>query len=314
MGSRSEVRGDVGSLTLTPRKRAASTDDEEIRLGRTPMSASKRRTLNTFMTPLKKRDGNSGGKTPSSVSRLQFETPQFLKRHTALPVVEEIGAGMNSMGVSSLRLPRKPMGRGLSEIVASLRKVEENTHDDDMDALREAESEQVGAPIPPRPKSAPEDILVADSQQMLGGFDDEGLYDSPVEDKTRDGNSLRTFKKKGQKRTTRKSNAKPVWTKRPTNTTEQADSDSELVPKTQQASGLELAADNGFGSGSEFGGEELEAKTSKEKKKVEKKEGPVKKAAKKVNELAHANFKRLKLRNYGAKGGPKQGSRFRRRR
>ena len=36
--------------------------------------------------------------------------------------------------------------------------------------------------------------------------------------------------------------------------------------------------------------------------------------AKKVNELAHANFKRLKLKNHGAKGGPGFGSRFRRRR
>ena len=50
------------------------------------------------------------------------------------------------------------------------------------------------------------------------------------------------------------------------------------------------------------------------KEKKEKKEGKIKKAARKVNELAHANFKRLKLRNNGAKGGPSFSSRFRRRR
>ena len=40
----------------------------------------------------------------------------------------------------------------------------------------------------------------------------------------------------------------------------------------------------------------------------------MKKAARKVNELAHANFQKLKLKNNGAKGGPGYNSRFRRRR
>jgi hypothetical protein len=36
------------------------------------------------------------------------------------------------------------------------------------------------------------------------------------------------------------------------------------------------------------------------------------KAARKVKAMAHQNFKRLKLRNSGAKGGPAHNSRFRR--
>jgi len=39
-------------------------------------------------------------------------------------------------------------------------------------------------------------------------------------------------------------------------------------------------------------------------------DGRIKTAARKVNALAHANFKRLKLRNSGAKGGPAHNSRF----
>ncbi|AEO59994.1 hypothetical protein MYCTH_2308759 [Thermothelomyces thermophilus ATCC 42464] len=43
-------------------------------------------------------------------------------------------------------------------------------------------------------------------------------------------------------------------------------------------------------------------------------EGVVRRAVRKVKATAHANFKRLKLRNSGAKGGPAHNSRFRRRR
>lgn len=43
-------------------------------------------------------------------------------------------------------------------------------------------------------------------------------------------------------------------------------------------------------------------------------EGVVKRAVRKVKATAHANFKRLKLRNTGSKGGPGHNSRFRRRR
>ncbi len=43
------------------------------------------------------------------------------------------------------------------------------------------------------------------------------------------------------------------------------------------------------------------------------KESGIKKAVRKVKAVAHANFRRLKLRNHGAKGGPGYNSRFRRR-
>lgn len=325
MGVRSEVRGDVGGdLTATPRKRAASSETATPRLGRTPMSSSKRQMLDTFMTPLKKKDSNAGGKTPSSVSKLHFETPQFLKRHT-LPTVDEDGANLFDKP-APLRLPRKPLGRGLSEIVASLRKDEEDRLDDDLEALREAEGE-TGAPPPQTRKPAPDDILIKDSQSqpgrpLLGGFDDEALYDSPVEDGVdRDGKPMPIFKKKGQKRTTRKVNIKPTRKARPTVVQQPNgynDDEDDVVPETQIVG---VPSEEVLDPDSDFedvlAAEPLSkepGKTSKAKKTADAKEGAAKKVVRKVNELAHANFRRLKLRNHGAKGGPGHNSRFRRRR
>lgn len=296
----------------TPSKRSATLDVEVTpRLGRTPMSDSKRQYLNTFMSPLKNRDSNIGAQTPS---KMHFETPKFLRRHT-LPTVDENG---DFDKPAPLRLPRKPLGRGLSEIVASLRKDEEDKADEDLEALREVEAEELGQPIP---KKAPtkDNVEVTDSQRPqlpLGGFDDENMFDSePDEEKGPDGQPLRIYKKKGQKRTTRRVNIKPTWNKRPTiSTAEQDDSDEdEVVPKTQFEDAQFDVDEHDVSSASE-GGDKKKASKKRKKDTKEKKEGPVKKAAKKVNELAHANFQKLKLRQNGAKGGPGYNSRFRRRR
>ncbi|KAI9147703.1 Protein arg-6 [Paramyrothecium foliicola] len=232
-------------IDATPSKRTSFQDEDFAqRLGRTPVSASKRKGSGLFMTPLKNRDENSLTKTPTSnsVSKLHFDTPSFLKRHS-LPTVDENG---DFDAPAPLRLPRKPFARGLSEIVASLRKTEEEELDEEMDAMLEMERELAGEP---RPKSAPpkkNDAVVDDSQDRalpLGGFDDEGMYDSPDEEQLdRGGNPLRVFKKKGQKRTTRRVNMRPTRTKRPTGTGDKAnhdaqEEDEDLVPETQIVNG-----------------------------------------------------------------------------
>lgn len=184
-------------------------------------------------------------------------------------------------------------------------------------------------------KENEEDILAADSRVKnlpLGGFDDEAMYDSPVEEEPLDqnGQPLRVFKKKGQKRTTRKSNMKPVFVKRRTaaplenGDQNRGDSDEEDVVAETQVVRDGAKEDDGVPSDlddfvpsdvdEEDGNDGKPAPPLKKTKKAEKQEGPIKKAARKVNELAHANFRRLKLRNYGAKGGPGYNSRFRRRR
>jgi DNA replication regulator SLD2 len=308
-------------VQATPSKGSKGVNDmNEVKLGRTPMSTSKRQLLDTFMTPLKRSDGNSRLKSPTSTTKFEFSTPSFLRRDSA-PIPTQDGLYKSP---APLRLPRKPLGRGLSAIVASLRKVEEEQLDDDLDALRDIENEEEGVQPKPAPKPKPkDDILIPDSQaqnQLLGGFDDEAMYDSPVEGELgRDGQPLRIFKKKGQKRTTRRVNMKPVRTKRPASnikgSTGPEDEEAESSIRETQHDTLSNDTDPvDIGSDSDFDSSAVEADKSSKEKKETKKDGPVKRAARKVNALAHANFKRLKLRNTGSKGGPSHNSRFRRRR
>lgn len=340
--SQDPLKDDV-QVHATPTKKSTGSDIDDleaIKLGRTPMSSSKRNMLNTFMTPLKPRDGNTaGGKTPTSVSKLQFSTPSFLRR-APLPPIDEDGGYRSPR---PLRLPRKPLGRSLSSVVAGLRKLEEEKLDDELDALREMEDDEAAPkPAVKKPTKPSDEVLEPDSQgpQLLGGFDDEGLYDSPTEDALdRDGRPLRIYKKKGQKRTTRRVNMRPTRSKRPQEegqlSEEKADdAEDDTVPETQfdatkpdnnDEEPLDLDSDSDFDElgeedGDEGGSRKKQPKKDNPKQKQQqqqqqpKKEGTIKKAAKKVNAMAHANFKRLKLKNHGAKGGPGFNSRFRRRR
>ncbi|KAI1262060.1 hypothetical protein F5Y18DRAFT_186967 [Xylariaceae sp. FL1019] len=318
-------------IQATPSKRMASAGDDS-KLGTTPTSFSKRIMLDNFATPLKSRDSNAlGAATPGSVSKLQLCTPAFLRRAPMQTLPEN---AQFTAGPAPLRLPRKPLGRSLSSVVAGLRRLEDEKLDDDLEALREMENDasspQLVTLAKPVPKAVSE-ILEPDSQAppLLGGFDDEGLYDSPTEEgKGRDGQRLRVYKKKGQKRTTRRVNMRPTRVKRqPKSLQDTVDggpgsesSGDDVVPETQYDPGAPNKEPDEAGSDLNFDLSEDERDQQQEKKELEeqvhrnKKESKIKKAAKKVNELAHTNFKRLKLRNSGSKGGPGFGSRFRRRR
>ncbi|KAI1451335.1 DNA replication/checkpoint protein [Annulohypoxylon moriforme] len=311
-------------VQATPSKGTSEMGNADaVRLNQTPISSSKRGML--FKTPSKRQEDNAAlGRTPTSASKLQLSTPSFLRR-VPLATVDENG---DYISPAPLRLPRKPLGRSLSSVVASLRKMEEEALDDDLEALHEMENDAGPANVtqPAKLAKPKEAILEPDSQgqQLLGGFDDEGFYDSPTEDNVgRDGRPLKVYKKKGQKRTTRRVNMRPTRTKRPQKSTgEHPDPDSEdVVPETQvEATKADHEQPPDLGSDSEFdpveGKEDIEPKRksqARKTKKTDKKEGAVRKVTRKVNELAHTNFKRLKLRNNGAKGPP-AGSRFRRRR
>ena len=96
--------------------------------------------------------------------------------------------------------------------------MEEEAADEDLDALHEMENEAAGISSKPPPKAPepPKDVVVEDSQSRLplGGFDDEAMFDSePEEAKGQDGQPLKVYKKKGQKRTTRRVKMKPVRSK-----------------------------------------------------------------------------------------------------
>ena len=319
----------------TSRKSGAGTL-EPLKHSRTPASTGKRRMLDAFATPLKNRGLNGqGGRTPSSVSKLHFSTPSFLRRDSQkiqLPAVNEDEEGLE-LSPQMIRVPRKPLVRGLSAMLAGLRKMEEEAADDDLEALHEMEAEMAGdgtmPPPKPKPTAPKDDVLVEDSQPNfpLGGFDDEADFDSEPEESgpalTRDGQPLKVYKKKGQKRTTRRVNMKPTRPK-PQILQEVLDSDDELqgegetVPETQMDETAAFTDARNFDSDSQSeytaseGGSRYKRPNQSKKDRSLNKDGRIKTAARKVNAIAHQNFKRLKLRNSGAKGGPAHNSRFRR--
>jgi DNA replication regulator SLD2 len=327
------------SVLATPGK--PKTDQfVTVKHSRTPASASKRFMLDAFATPLKNRDPSSqGGNTPSSVSKLHFSTPSFLRRdshRTKLPVLNENEENL-FLSPEMVRVPRKPLVRGLSSMLAGLRKMEDEAADEDLEALREMEMEMEGGgkPAPkPKPTTVPPIVLVQDSQPgfPLGGFDDEAQFDSePEESKNptlgRDGQPLKAYKKKGQKRTTRKVNMKPTRSKPqampeaiPEDSDDELAGNGEAVPETQidKTTGFVDARNFDSDSQSEYtaseGGTRYRRPNQAKKSKSANKDGKIKTAARKVNAMAHQNFKRLKLRNSGAKGGPGHNSRFRRKR
>lgn len=339
-----------GAAAETPSRGGGDQEDMDgFRLGRTPSSVSKRRYLDGMVTPLKPTDGNAQVmRTPVSVSKLQFGTPSFLRRRP-LAAVEETPEYQSPEKLR--RTSRMPFARGLSAIVANLRKVEESTFDDEEEAMREMEggfdpSETTSRPARPASHAAPPMPVVPmpvvpDSQtvpesrpaKFLGGFDDEGAYDCTEAEQLDRGQPMRIFRKKAPKRTHRKVNMRPTFIRRPAEEGAVEDFDEDdAVPETQ----VDPAAEGGLDGDSEFEdvgdvpaakstgrgkkrkspegeGEGGDRDGDKENGKGEGKGGKVRQVAKKVvNELKHANFRRLKLRSSGAKGGPGFGSRFRR--
>lgn len=336
-----------GSIQATPRK---TTTEISLKHSRTPASPGKRYLLDSFATPAKNRTLTvSGGKTPSSVSKLHFSTPSFLRRDSQrpLPPVNENDEGGPELSPQMVRVPRKPLVRGLSSMLAGLRKLEEEAADEDLEALREMEAEEAGEtkpvkkvasgenkPVSKTIASVPPEILVQDSQNgllKLGGFDDEAMLDSePEEEKGRDGQPLKVYKKKGQKRTTRRVIMKPVRSKpQPQDPAPEEDDGDDLthqdnhdtVPETQtvddSTAGFGEARNFDSDSQSEYtaseGGTRYRRPNQKKDRNVNR-DGKIKTAARKVSAMANQNFKRLKLRNSGAKGGPAHNSRFRRKR
>lgn len=346
------------TTTVTPSKnKLAATPSKSSQLAidsasihkhaQTPSSSTNKHMLGSFLTPSKRVNIDSQKTPQQSVSKLNFfATPSFLRRGGVapklLPSIAEDGTA-EPPSPEMVHGPRKPLVRGLSSMLRSLRKMEEEAADEDLDLLREMEGDSAQA----APKSKPAPVVqVEDSQlvpQLLGGFDDEAMFDSEPEEVLDRGQPLKIYKKKGQKRTTRKVKMKPPRVKPSTASTPAqpyaSDDDDAIsqevppdlddtiapletvIPETQQqgfddarnfdtdSSGSEYTASEG---GTRYrrpdqGGKRNQKARNRTDGNVEKKKG-----IRKAGALASQNFKRLKLRNSGAKGGPGHGSRFRR--
>ena len=232
-------------------------------------------------------------------------------------------------------------GRGLSALVRGLRELEEEKLDDDLEMLRELESEQTGdnsgattkKPLAPK-------VLVGDSQMGEMPLGPDGNLESESEDEEtlakggrgRDGKPLRVWKKKGQKRSTRRVIMKPVVAKwKPEvewnggKDIGEDKSEAVVVEETQVVESVlgnneggdlgdrdweEEEDELGIGVDGASRGPEQKKTKRKEKKARDGTEAPKKK---KIAATAHANFRALKIRNKQSKG-KKGGEKFGRRR
>ncbi|PYI07569.1 hypothetical protein BO78DRAFT_417688 [Aspergillus sclerotiicarbonarius CBS 121057] len=308
----------------------AEEEEESPRPERTPASSGKKWMLSTlFATPTTWRYAmmeNEGPRYPAYFKNepepekanegpAESETPSFLRRSTS----GRYDTG-NEGGLSPIAVRKRPqfVGKGLSALVQGLRDMEEEQMQDDMDVLHEIEAEQAA-------------------------MNDVGDSQAPDE-------PWRTFKKKGQKRTTRKVRMKPVVSKPkpepqlPGSDGEGDDLDEEqtVVPETQhpapetkthdmdEVESLHTMSEPDFDSDPDYDeskptrsksfSERMKEAIAADKPQEERQEkAPQPKAkeqekkprARKVNPAAHANYRSLKLRNKNTKG--RGGGRFGRR-
>ena len=126
-----------------------------------------------------------------------LETPSFLRRSKFFSFRQagERGAieKRSTTGFSpiAVRMPPRVMGKGLSDLVQGLRDIEEEQMEDDLDVLREMEAGESGH------GSNRDNIPVEDSQVAIGPGPDGGAHVAQPPSKPR------TWKKIGQKRTTK---------------------------------------------------------------------------------------------------------------
>lgn len=237
----------------------------------------------------------------------------------------------------------KPVMRVLSALVKGLREMEDAKLDDEMEMLREMEGagqEQKQSLIKNAPKvcvkdsQAPDMPLGPDGQ---GESEDDDVNALKADGMDRNGKPLKIWKKKGQKRTTRRVKIRPntaKWNPEPAwQGGREADSEDEveaveetqLVPDGQ----AKAAADeiDGLQTDDEYVSEGLvdeDAPKSQRTTKGGRQKGrpkqsaeskPLKEKEKKkkgVSATAHANFRALKIKNKQSKG--KGRGRFGRRR
>jgi hypothetical protein len=202
-------------------------EEESPRAGRTPASSGKKWMLSAlFATPTTLRysamvedhnhitERNQGPQTNLEGTANDVtgsETPSFLRRSNSARYAASHSANPHGLSPIAVRKPPQFVGKGLSALVQGLRDMEEERLEDELDVLREIEAEQAAL-----------NVEVADSQ-------------APVQ------NIGRPWKKKGQKRTTRRVRMKPVISK-PTSKPQGSPSDDESEHRAADEDAAELAA------------------------------------------------------------------------
>ncbi|KAF2747066.1 hypothetical protein M011DRAFT_467961 [Sporormia fimetaria CBS 119925] len=320
--SKRRALGPIEANTLaTPNKSKHLTVDFESpvisRHEKTPPSVGKQFLLSKFATP-QKRKVEEEAETPSALRGLQ--TPAFLRRGG---VLETEAVDENT---PPRRKPwmRRTYGRTLSSVIQALKKQENDRLDEEADIMREMEMEAEGIVVPKKIvtkvfTAVEEKVVVQDSQAMPLGPDGIG-EESDEEEAGVDANGQPTkvWKKRGQKRQTRRVIMRPNLHKPQPQaphiipTTRQEEYDSEAsntgILETQLHNNCSDIDDDDSDYATDASHTPKKRKVAVQKKvvaKEESKEGIVKKAARKIKATAHANYRRLKIKskNGGGKGG-----------
>ena len=256
-----------------------------------------------------------GSKT--SVRRLRFDdTPAFLRRDSTQQTrscQDKEGDGNSSQWTPfASRLRRQSSGKSLSDIVKGLRDMEEERFDEEMEVMRELEG---GLPQAPKDSVIKPKVSVDASQAAelpLGPDRGEESVDEDDGKGAKVGQPLKVFKKKGQKRTTRRVNIKPSSAKwQPEPKWKGDESDDESVRDGE-------AHDHAAGRDGDTqrrkpedweGPADLSSESEKEHWKTKQAPKDMKKTKntavlrkRKVSATAHANFRALKIRNENSKG------------
>lgn len=202
----------------TPRKSHTETILTPLRYGRTPASSSKRYLLDMFVTPSKRKLAEY---EPEGEDDDAMKTPAFLRRDQRpikAPRYDENGNLEFDSPVVVCR-PVKPPIRGLSSIIAGLRKMEEEKLDEEMDVLRDIENEsstQAGGKAVREPDTdnntqglsangprGEHDIPhLGDQIDVSLSMDDKEEEEQNHDDQTN--KPSKPWKKRGQKRTTKR--------------------------------------------------------------------------------------------------------------
>ncbi|KAL8700303.1 MAG: hypothetical protein Q9201_005522 [Fulgogasparrea decipioides] len=320
---------------------------------KSPPNTSKRSYLASFLTPSTRRIADVGN-TPEAakpVSASRFDdTPAFLRRDSQqFSQSQQVGEDHRedtdnafSWSPVAVRIIRpKPAGRWLSALVKGLREMEEAKLDEELEMLRDVEAGE-GDPHDTQKKDASR--MCEDSQVPEMPLGPDGQRESESEDPEatkkegtdRNGKPLKIWKKKGQKRTTRRVTIKPntaKWKPEPEwKGGKEVESEEEVVAveQTQSVTGAQGAGPEdeaeGLDTDERYANEgvsdddipqdevNVSAKGGKQRGRPKKvrSEPPKEKKRKAVSATAHANFRALKIKNKHSKA--KGRGRFGRRR
>ena len=295
-----------------------------------PLSSAKSKPLDDLLTPATRRTIDYSTPAPrSAISNPCFDdTPAFLRRDSQRADVGKEKVSGDEEGVSwspvAIRKLPKAAGRALSTLVRGLREMEDEGLDEELNMLRDMESEAASTNCLNQPKTFANDDQRPDMPLGPdGGLEsDEDWVEHADDGKGRDGKALKVWKKKGQKRTTRRVLMKPnteKWKPEPAWNVGQANEDEEHGVAEIETMSAHRSTKHGCNSDEYEHVEGSQGATGLGNGRrlaldndLEKKKELAKNLRKKISATAHANFRALKIKNKQSK--VKKGGKFGRKR